>query len=61
MGKETYKYYRKRVFDMMNTNAEQYNKCIKEGFVLEKNTSMNGEPYRLLTEEEFNQKIFQIY
>lgn len=50
-----YEDYRKSIFDMMNKNYESYNECVNNNWVILKEHSSSGEPYRLLTEEEFNQ------
>jgi len=52
-----YEDYKNKVDKMMNGNHESYKKCIEQNLVKEKEVSTNGEPYRFLREEEFNEKF----
>lgn len=53
-----YTTYKEIVLDKMEGNAVSYHKCIKNGWVVEKEKiNCNGNPYRMLTEEEFNNKF----
>lgn len=53
----TYADYRKTVEKMLNGNHQDYMICVNDGLVIETDYSMTGEPYRCLTEEEWNDKF----
>jgi hypothetical protein len=52
----SYKSYLKLVNKLMNGNSESYKKAVNKGLVIERKVNMNGEPYRFLTEQEWERK-----
>ncbi len=58
---ENYNTYKEIVLDKMEGNADSYHECINNGWVVKKEKiNCNGNPYRMLTEEEFNNKFKKI-
>jgi hypothetical protein len=51
--KNSYPDYRKNVFDWMNINSTSVNFCINNNLVVERKFNANGQPYRLMTEDEY--------
>lgn len=54
---KSYEDYKKFVYDLMNGNSDSYKKAVNDGLVVERKYSMNGEPYRYLTELEWLDKF----
>ncbi len=54
---DTYKNYKKSVLKLFCGNNQDYMKCISDGLLVKRDVNFNGEPYRLLTEEEWNNKF----
>jgi len=54
---ETYENYKKFTNKLINGNHESYMRAVNDGFVVERLVNMNGEPYRFLTEVEWNYKF----
>ena len=53
---DTYENYIFLVKSLINGNSDSYKKAIDDGLVIERKYNMNGEPYRYLTEDEWNEK-----
>lgn len=54
---KSYEDYKKQVEKLMNGNSDSYKKAINDGLVIERKVNMNGEPYRYLTELEWENKF----
>lgn len=51
-----YRDYKKLVEHLMYSTKENFQYCLDEDLVVEREYNMNGEPYRYLTIEEFQNR-----
>lgn len=53
---QSYEHYKKWLMHNWDTTATAVNRIVTAGLVIERDISMNGEPWRSLTIEEFAEK-----